>query len=267
MGGTGGSGTGMGGSGTGMGGSGTGMGGSAAGMGGTGGMGGMGGNGAGTGGSAAGAGGSGGGGSTDCSGFALCDDFEGDAPGAGMSPFKQMMQGQYMLEVVDDMTQAHSGTHAVHITAPTGTGVAALTENTTFNGDTASDWWGRVFLRFKAASGGHQMFIAVNASGNQFRLFNTLGSDTIQLNDQKGDKFTALASQVPMDTWFCYEWHMTPTETTVYVDGVQDPAAPGWMVSGATSLQIGYQRFQSGPSTGEIWIDDVAINTSQIGCN
>ena len=39
----------------------------------------------------------------------------------------------------------------------------------------------------------------------------------------------------------------------------------GGEVSGATSLQIGYERFQAAKTAGEIWIDDVAIGTSQIG--
>lgn len=108
----------------------------------------------------------------------------------------------------------------------------------------------------------------VITSNDQFRLFNTLGSDKIQLNEQSGDKFFASATTVPMEKWFCYEWHVTPNSASVYVDGKQltDATPTGWNISNAQSLQIGYQRFQAGTSAGEIWIDDVAINTAQIGC-
>jgi len=112
------------------------------------------------------------------------------------------------------------------------------------------------------------MFIAVITQGDQFRLFNTLGNDKIQLNEQSGDKFFASATTVPMEKWFCYEWHVTATSASVFVDGKEltDAKPTGWNIQNAQSLQIGYQRFQAGPSAGEIWIDDVAINTAQIGC-
>jgi hypothetical protein len=210
------------------------------------------------------AGGAGGGaGSGDCKSFKLCDGFEEDAPGAGNSPWKVTQGSGYTVMV--DTTQAHSGTKSVHISAPTAAGSGVLKETKTFP---ATDFWGRAFLRFKTASGGHQMFIAVITQGDQFRLFNTLGSDKIQLNEQSGDKFFASATTVPMEKWFCYEWHVTPNSASVYVDGKQltDATPTGWNIMNAQSLQIGYQRFQAGPSAGEIWIDDVAIHTAQIGC-
>ncbi|MEP7050753.1 MAG: LamG-like jellyroll fold domain-containing protein [Pseudomonadota bacterium] len=218
--------------------------------------------GAGGGGGSAGSGGSGGG-SVDCKAFKLCDDFEGDAPGMGMSPWKVTQGGGYTVMI--DTTQAHSGMKSVHITAPVDPGSGVLKETSTFP---ATEFWGRAWMRFKAASGGHQMFIAVITSGDQFRLLNTLGSDTFRLNEQNGDKFFASATTIPMEKWFCYEWHVTATSASVYVDGKEltDASPTGWKITGAQSLQIGYQRFQKGPSAGEIWLDDIAINTAQIGC-
>jgi hypothetical protein len=204
-----------------------------------------------------------GGGSSDCKSFKLCDDFEGDAPGAANSPWKVTQGSGYTVMV--DTTQAHSGSKAVHISAPTAAGSGVLRETKTFP---ATEYWGRAFMRFKTASGGHQMFVAEITQGDQFRFFNTLGSDKIQLNEQSGDKFFASATTVPMEKWFCFEWHVTPTSASDYVDGKQltDAMPTGWNIMNGQSLQIGYQRFQAGPSAGEIWIDDVAINTAQIGC-
>ncbi len=209
--------------------------------------------------------GSGGGGSTDCSTFKLCDNFEGDAPGMGKSAWKVTQGNGYT--VVVDTTQAHSGTHSVHISAPIKSGSGVLRETSTFP---ATEFWGRAFMRFKAAAGGHQMFIAVLVQGgDQFRLLNTLGSNAVRTNEQNGDMFFASKTNIPMETWFCYEWHVTATSASVYMDGKEltDAAPTGWKISNAQTLQIGYQRFQDGTSAGEIWLDDIAINDKQIGCN
>lgn len=214
------------------------------------------------GGSAGGGGGAGGGASADCSSFKLCDDFEGDALGMGNSPWKTSMSGGYTLTLATD--QAHSGTHSVHVSAPTGTGSAAIQETKTFP---ATDFWGRAFLRFKAPPGGHQMFIALNSAQDQLRLLNTLGSAKIQLNLRSNDQFKASATTIPMDTWFCYEWHVAPNSVNVFVDGkALTDAMATWSTANLTSLRIGYERFQTGTAAGEIWIDDVAINSTQIGC-
>lgn len=218
----------------------------------------------GAGGSGGSGGSSGGGSSADCSTFKLCDGFEGDAPGMGKSPWKVTQGSGYTVAV--DTSQAHGGTHSVHISAPTGAGSGVLRETSTFP---ATEFWGRAFMRFKAAAGGHQMFIAVLVQGgDQFRLLNTLGSNAAQLNEQNGDKFFASKTTIPMETWFCYEWHVTATSASVYLDGKEltDAAPSGWKISNAQTLQIGYQRFQAGPSAGEIWLDDIAINDEQIGC-
>jgi hypothetical protein len=210
-----------------------------------------------------GGGGAGGGGSADCKSFKLCDDFETDAPGMGASPWKVSQGSGYTVAV--DTAQHHSGMKSVHIMAPTGTGTGALTESKTFP---ATDFWGRAWMRFKAASGGHQMFVAVNVQGDQYRLFNTLGTDTFRTNEQKGDAFYDSGTKIPMETWFCFEWHIAASGASIYLDGMEMTKAKptGWTVPSMSSLQIGYQRFQAGTSAGEIWLDDIAINTTQIGC-
>jgi hypothetical protein len=215
------------------------------------------------GGSSGGSAGSGGGGSVDCSTYKLCDDFEGGPLGMGTSPWKTQSGGGYTLELATD--QAHSGTHSVHIAAPTATGSAHIVETKTFP---ATDYWGRAFLRFKAPPGGHQMFIMMSAPNDQIRILNMLGNSAkVQQNLQSSDKFTSSATLIPMEKWFCYEWHANTSGVHVYLDGTElADAAATWSGSGGTSLTIGYQRFQTGTAAGEIWIDDVAINTAQVGC-
>jgi hypothetical protein len=215
------------------------------------------------GGASGGSSGSGGGGSVDCSAFKLCDDFEGGALGMGTSPWKTQSGGGYTLELGTD--QAHSGTHSVHISAPTATGSAHIVETKTFP---ATDYWGRAFLRFKAPPGGHQMFIMMSVPNDQVRILNMLGNSAkVQQNLQSTDKFTSSATVIPMEKWFCYEWHANASGVHVFMDGMEmTDAAATWSGAGGTSLTIGFQRFQAGTGAGEMWIDDVAINTAQVGC-
>lgn len=222
-------------------------------------------NGSGTGGSNA-TGGSAGGttGAADCSTLKLCDDFETAAPGKGTVPWK--VTGT--VEVVTDIH--NSGMKALHISAPNTSNFSAyISETKTFP---AADFWGRAYLRFKGDGGGHQMYIAVNYPGNQLRLLNRLGSDTPQVNFMTPDNFYAGDVNIKQETWFCYEWHVTTSVVNIYMDGkklttklngaVKDP--PG--ITGGTSLLIGYNRFATGSGAGEMWIDDVAVNDTQIGC-
>jgi hypothetical protein len=208
------------------------------------------------------AGGSGTGGGTvsGCAAAQICDDFESGS--LSTSTWKLSMSGGFTATVGTD--QAHSGTHSLHVVAPNTGNSAFITETKTFP---ASDFWGRAWLRFNGPNGGHQMYIYVALSGDQLRLLNRLGSDAIQVNFQKTDQFYASKTTVPQQTWFCYEWHVTTSATTIYKDGVQltDIKAPG--ITGGTSLSLGFQRFATATAAADLWIDDVAVNTSQIGCN
>jgi hypothetical protein len=219
----------------------------------------------GSGGAGGGSSGSGGGGATDCSKLKVCDGFEGDAPGKGSSVFKT----SGMVEVVTDVH--HGGTHSVHIKAPNG-------NPTNININTAApfpstDHWGRAWVQIKATGTEHQMYIGINLSGDQGRLLNRLGSDTPQVNFQKGDKFYAAQVKFTQNMWFCYEWHVTDTATTIYVDGKKQMLsngtngdAPG--MKGGTQLLLGFQRFvnSSGSADADVWYDDVAVGPTQIGC-
>jgi hypothetical protein len=204
-----------------------------------------------------------GGGSTDCSMLALCEDFEGAAPGAGTSPWKVTMGNSYKVEVVT--TPVHGGTHALHISAPSATGNGYIQTSTGFP---ATDFWGRAWVHIKSAAGGHQCFIALNSSSDQVRALNEMGSGEYATNLKSSDKLNDSKTKVPQDTWFCYEWHQSPTALHVYADGKEiTDAAATWSIASISSLQIGEMRFQSGTGTADVYYDDIALGTSQIGCN
>ena len=251
-----------------------GSGGMAAGAGGRGPAGGRGGQGAGasagTGaaGASAGNGGSAGGGmagatSTDCSSFLLCDDFEGAAPGAATSPWKVTMGSSYKVEVVS--TPVHGGTHALHINAPSATGNGYVMAT---KGFPATDFWGRAYVRVKSAAGGHQCLMALNSSSDQVRVLNEMGSGEYATNLKSSDKLNDSKTKVPQDTWFCFEWHQSPTALHVYADGKElTDAAATWSIASISSFQFGLMRFQAGTGTADIYYYDVAVNTTQIGGN
>lgn len=205
--------------------------------------------------------GSGGAASTaDCSALELCEDFEHDALDTGTWT---LPKGGAFTATVEN-SQAHSGTRALHVVAPNTVGSAFITET---KGLPAAELWGRAWLRFHGPEGGHQVYIIANSPGDQLRLLNRRnGSEAIAINVQKTDRWYSSKTAIPQDTWFCYEWHVTASATTVYKDGTEltDLKAPG--ATGVTSLSFGYQRWQTGKAAGDLWIDDIAVNDKQIGC-
>ena len=202
-----------------------------------------------------------------CGAYQLCDDFAGAAPGAAGSAWTYIMKGY---TVTLDTTQAHSGTHAVHATATAGGGYAYIMESKTFP---ATDFWLRTYLRIMAAGGGHTVFLGADtnlneAMGDQVRYLNNNGGNgKISTNSRSKDTFSSDATAIPMGSWFCYEVHQTPTGADIFFNGQALPAAR-WNNPEPTfvALVLGIERFGGG-QPGDVWIDDVAINSTQIGCN
>jgi hypothetical protein len=207
-------------------------------------------------------------GGTNCAtaGYKLCDDFEGAAPGAATSDWMIIKNG-YTVETVT--TQAHSGTHSVHVMATAGGGYGYIEETKTFP---ATDFWLRAYLRLQAPSGGHEVFAGAdtNASepaGDQVRYLNNLGGGRISTNRRAGDMGKTSSTAIPMGSWFCYEVHQTPTTVHIYLEGKElTDVATMYAEPTYVSLVLGFERFGGG-APGDIWIDDVAINSAQIGCN
>jgi len=203
--------------------------------------------------------------STGCGAYQLCDDFEGTAPGAAGSPWTYIMKG-YTVQLVT--TQAHSGTHSVQATATAGAGYAYIMESKMFP---ATDFWLRAYLRIMAPSGGHEVFLGSDtnlneAMGDQVRYLNNGGGGKIATNSRSKDTFSTSPMAIPMGSWFCYEVHQTPTGASIYLEGTELPEAK-WTNAEPTfvALVLGFERFGGG-QPGDIWIDDVAINSTQVGC-
>jgi hypothetical protein len=220
-------------------------------------------------GGAAGAGGSAGaGGTVSCAtaGYTLCDDFEGAAPGDAASAWTIIKNG-YTVETVT--TQAHSGTHSVHVMATANGGYGYISETKTFP---ATDFWGRAYMRIVAPSSGHEVFAGLDTNlmepqGEQVRMLNNTGGGNIVTNRRSDDMSKGSATKIPMSTWFCYEWHETPTKLSIYLNGKElTDVDEAWTEPTFVAFVLGFERFGGG-TAGDIWIDDVAVNSAQVGCN
>ena len=90
--------------------------------------------------------------------------------------------------------------------------------------------------------------------------------------------------KVPMNTWSCVEWRFdgTKKELDFWLDGTIVPAlsvrqkanntgtcqntswSGVWEPPTFNRIGVGFQHYQQGG--GELWIDDFAIDTKQVGC-
>ena len=98
-----------------------------------------------------------------------------------------------------------------------------------------------------------------------------------------------MPSHIPSDTWLCMEWmHAGPdtNETKVWWDGAEHPsiattktehgtklarAKPtagmgDFILPNFTALWLGWQAYQGGGETFELWLDEIAIDHARIGC-
>jgi hypothetical protein len=81
---------------------------------------------------------------------------------------------------------------------------------------------------------------------------------------------------VPMQQWSCYEWHFEGPAVVgeFWLNGVYQPSvtAPGygwnasWQFPMIDSLSVGWQAWGDLPVSMTVWIDDVAVGTSRLGC-
>jgi Cip1-like, core domain len=178
------------------------------------------------------------------------------------------MKGGYTIAI--DTTQAHSGKNSVHATFTAAAGYAYISETKTFP---ATDFWGRAFMRFMAPPGGHQVFAGSDtamdeATGDQMRYMNDMGG-MLTMNIRSTDAVAKSTKALPMGTWNCYEWHQTTTMADLYMDGAMIGTAMGAGFKGLATpyvaMVLGGERFGGGVA-GDVWIDDVAVDTAQIGC-
>ena len=200
--------------------------------------------------------------------YKLCEGFEGLAPGAPGSDFAIDVDKKGTV-VETNTSKAHSGTHSVHVKVSDMAGVFGYITESKSLAATGASFWGRVFLWSEVATpNGHIVNIAVDGktgtASEQVRILNVIGNH-LATNRRSDDAGKGSNVTPPTGKWSCYEWHITPTDLHVFLEGTELPIAETWVEPTLSLVRLGFERFTAG-SAGDLWLDDVAINDTQIGC-
>lgn len=218
-------------------------------------------------------------GNADCPGQFLCEGFEDVPTGAFItSPTWQVIDGYaedtQSANVLVSTEQAHSGTQSLRVL---GSGarngiVATLPQNRYFM---------RAWLRVDATPLG-PVFIGLGTDqnsetrlriqGNGLATINTVGPGDGVRPGAATSGNCAECVPMPVNTWFCAEFAIDQATqgATLYIDDVEAASIVngqgGWPVQPAQpNLFLGSMGLQGGMAG--VYIDDVAVSSTRIGCD
>jgi hypothetical protein len=250
---------------------------------------------AGTGGSSPGSsggttGGGGGGAALGCAGktYKLCEDFEAGTVGAlpaGWTSFKGYGTSRPTDQTVAT-DQFHSGSKALKSVSMS-QGASRIQRSLTSLGATANTHWGRIFYKVQNPSAVdnahvlHTTFVSVLGGAQENRIVDTVetqGAHTHQWlfnNPDDGGGASSAYSWTFDDAWHCAEWNidLTTKSFRFFSDSIEVKALaftggnhempPAYM-----AIILGATYYQTDTLTGPftMWIDDLAIDDTQIGC-
>lgn len=242
---------------------------------------------------AAGAAGSGGGGgaSSGCTGALFCDDFEAYTGTPGM-PWTVQKNAQGGVSI--DGAQHRSGTKAVKFTT-TGTMAyqrAYISLDKIFP-VAQNAFYGRMMIYTTKApdDGVHWTMIQGEgpATGGITRADVRYGGQHQQslmanydTTGKASDCWQHSQTKMPEGKWACMEWYFEGATNTqkFWLDGkaIDDLTVVGqgqgcgshdtddkWIFPSFERVYVGWESYQADPAR-EVWIDDVALGTSKIGC-
>ncbi len=231
------------------------------------------------------------GGSDGCSGALFCDDFEAytGTPGAPWA-VKKNAQGS----VTIDGAQHQSGTKAVKFT----TSGAMAYQQAYISIDkifpvAQNAFYGRIMIYTTKApdDGVHWTMIQGEgvAAGGITRAEVRYGGQHQQglmanydSAGKKSDCWQHSQTKMPEGKWACMEWYFEGATNTqkFWLDGkaIDDLTVVGqgdgciahdtsdqWIFPNFERVYLGWESYQTDPAR-EVWIDDVALGTSKIGC-
>jgi hypothetical protein len=225
-------------------------------------------------------------------GVQLCEDFENGTLNTAIWTVSGTPP------VIDGMQHAR-GSRALHITQ-VGNGLSYIKETRTFP-EPNDTYFGRVFVYFKSLptppgmTYAHWTIIAgsgtgvpgeIRVSGQLQNGSNLFGVGTDNRTDGGTGDWTnsdkdpsGSPSAVPLNQWLCIEWmHKGDTdETAFWWDATPHPSLSTtssshggynvpFVLPQFTNVWLGWQEYQTSTETFELWIDEIAIDTSRIGC-
>lgn len=233
-------------------------------------------------------------GASRCAGLMFCDDFESGAIDAA-----KWQTPTATKPVVDDTQHARGG-KALHVVLP-GSGASYLVTKAPFPAP-MNRYWGRAFFRFGKLPGApmtyaHWSFAAASGTGikGEIRLSGQLqngknlfgvGTDNRTEDAGTGDWTTSdndpakAPRPVPTDEWMCIEWlHAGDVnETHFYWDAVEHPSlattltthggtkTTPYVLPQFTQVWVGWAEYQDPAVPFEMWVDEVAFDSTRIGC-
>ena len=232
--------------------------------------------------------------------MALCEDFESSTAGAVPNTAVWSVGGPNCFDgsgkAVIDSTQAHTGTRSVRIDPGSNyCGHAFIINNKVASMGPVV--YGRFYLRLAQALGDPHVTImsmhdAVESTDSNAQDLRMGGQSGILMWNRSKDDATlpslspvgiAMSVKLPTATWTCVEFGLDADMGTMqtWVDG---KAVAGLQLDGTatadvdaswlgsrpswrpkiTDLKLGWEAY--GGASNTVWIDDVALHTSRIGC-
>lgn len=219
-----------------------------------------------------------GGGGAGCPAAAVfCDGFEG-GPTLGSAWTIDNSVAANTVTVVS--TKSHSGSNSVHMTFAPAAGTTFIDEKM---GVTAKGTvWGRVWMYPNTEAGNgigpdpHVVYIEAEPAGfmghsaTGVRPLNTQ-SGQIAINVDPPDTGPRVNMVLPRGAWHCFEWEISGIGGTgsvaLYMDGTSLATDTGTAIAVIGEMRIGYEHYNAGTTTGDLYLDDYAIGPTRLGCN
>jgi len=220
--------------------------------------------------------------------YLLCEDFESTQPAAIPAGWTQHGNAQVAAD------EARHGTHSLKVEPATNGERRIRFPAQSFG----SKHWGRIFYKLKLPVPDafvHSTLVALSGSGPtigaaEYRVVDTV-KQAIDTSDV-GSRYQFLYNVQPQNSaefgegtsydrafdgaWHCAEWYIDASDQSysLYWDGAQQISFTKGAGSFAGSeiptefseLRIGLNNYQAAPPGFTVWIDDVAVAHSRIGC-
>lgn len=230
-------------------------------------------------------------GGNDCAtgGYLICEDFESTATSATPNGWNRSGNAA----VADD--QAAHGTHSLRIEAADN-GARRITTDAAVLG---SGHWGRIYYKVQIpvpTAFVHSTMVVLQGVGpadgynGEYRVVDTVkqagdasARHQFLYNVEPDGAPPEFGTGSPYnwtfdDAWHCAEWHIdNPTQSyEFYIDGMKVDSITKNNGNGNytgtdippvfTQLKVGWNNYQSAPPGFVAWIDDVALDSTRVGC-
>jgi hypothetical protein len=133
-------------------------------------------------------------------------------------------------------------------------------------------------LQGEGAVPGMNITWAVYRYGGQYNTRMMANYDSSPL---KSDCWKHSQTTIPQNRWACVEWQLDGPNNTLrfWLDGqsladltvmqkgegcIAHDTMDNWWAPTFSAIRLGWEHYQQGP--GELWIDDVVLDTGRVGC-